>query len=150
MAFLRKSLLIWCVFVLGGGSLLAATRESRMYAAALADAQDQMWSRAETEFGQFVIRYPKSTNAPMAILLQAQAQFQQGKYDEAVNLLTDTNHVAQAQTAAIADQYGRWTGEALFAAGHYQDARLRSGYNLGACPNPGVCPSPGTATLKIM
>ena len=122
MAFLRQLFLIWCVLVLGGGSLLAATRESRMYAAALADAQDQMWSRAETEFGQFVIRYPKSTNAPMAILLQAQAQFQQGKYDEAVNLLTDTNNVAQAQTAAIADQYGRWTGESLFAAGHYQDA----------------------------
>ena len=122
MAFLRQSLLIWFVLVLGGGSLFASTRESRAYAAALADAQDQMWSRAETEFGQFVVKFPNSTNAPMAVLLEAQAQFQQGKYDEAVNLLSDSNRLAQAQTAAIADQYVRWTGEALFAAGHYQAA----------------------------
>jgi len=120
---LRQSLLIWFVLVLGGGSLFASNnRESLAYAAALADAQDQMWSRAEAEFDQFVVKFPKSTNAPMAVLLEAQAQFQQGKYDESVNLLTDSNRLAQAQTAAIADLYWRWTGEAQFAAGHYQAA----------------------------
>ncbi len=122
MAFWRKCFLIGCLLVLSSASLLAATRESRAYAAALADAQDKMWSRAETEFAQFVKRFPKSTNAPMAVLLQAQAQFQQAKYDEAQALLTDTNNLALADSAGIADQYARWTGEAQFAAGQYDTA----------------------------
>ena len=114
--------MILCALVLSGASLRAATRESRAYAAALADAQDKMWSRAETEFAGFVKRFPESTNAPMAVLLEAQAQFQQAKYDEAQALLTDTNNLALAASAGIADQYARWTGEAQFAAGQYDTA----------------------------
>ncbi len=122
MAFLRQWLLILCLLLAGSGALEAATRESRAYAAALADAQDKMWSRAELEFGQFAKKYPKSTNAPMAVLMQAQARFQQGKYTEAGQLLSDTNYLAGAQAAGIADQYARWMGESQFAAGQYAAA----------------------------
>src|SRR5579863_6392898 len=122
MSFLQRWLLILSVLLAGAGSLSAASREDRAYAAALADSQDKMWDRAEREFDQFAKRYPKSTNAPMAILLEAQAQFQQGKYAEAMNLLTDTNYLAWAQTAGIADQYARWHGESQFAAGQYAEA----------------------------
>ena len=62
--------------VLGGGRLFAAgAKEQQAYAAAVAAFQDEMWSRAETAFDQFVKKYPESTNAPEAVLLQAQAEF---------------------------------------------------------------------------
>jgi len=87
-------------------------KEESAYAAAVAAFQDEMWSRAETEFAQFTQNYPKSTNAPEAVLFQAQAQFKQGKFTTAIALLADTNHLAKAGT--VADQYVYWTGEGRF------------------------------------
>ena len=88
MAFRRRWLLILFALVLGGGQLFAASaKEQRAYAAAVAAFQDEMWSRAETEFAQFIQKYPKSTNAPEAVLLQAQAEFKQGKFTNAIALL---------------------------------------------------------------
>ena len=113
MAFFRRWLLVLSARVLGGGSLQAAgTKEQHAYAAAVAAFQDEMWSRAETEFTQFTQKYPKSTNAPEAVLLQAQAQFKQGKFTTAIGLLSDTNHLAKAGT--LADQYVYWIGEARY------------------------------------
>ncbi len=124
MVFLRHWLLVLFLLILGGGQLLAAstTREQRAYDAANVDFQREMWSRAETGFDQFVKKYKESTNAPMAVLLQAQAQIKQGKFSGAVGLLADTNHLARAQAAGMADQYARWTGEAQFAGGWFADA----------------------------
>ena len=122
MPFSPRWLLIIALLLVGAGSLSAASREDRAYAAALEDMQDRMWNRAEHDFDQFVKRYPKSTNAPMAILLEAQAQFQQGKYDAADGLLADTNHIAMAQTTGIADQFVRWRGESQYASGRFADA----------------------------
>ncbi|MBW8863582.1 MAG: tetratricopeptide repeat protein [Verrucomicrobia bacterium] len=115
MAFYRRWLLIFCALVLGGQVALAASREDRAYAAAAAVFQTEMWSRAENAFAQFVQKYPQSTNAPMAVLLQAQAQFNQGKYADAVTLLANR----RAQADSLADQYVLWTGEAQFAAGKF-------------------------------
>ena len=112
MAFLRRWFLVLSALILGGGSLFAATKEQSAYAAAVADFRIEMWSRAETEFGQFVVKYKESTNAPMALLLEAQAQFKQGKFTTATGLLADPNHLAKAGT--LADQYVYWTGEAQF------------------------------------
>jgi tetratricopeptide (TPR) repeat protein len=52
--------------------------------------QDGMWSRAEMEFDQFNKIYPNSTNAPQAVLLQAQAEFKQGELTNAMALLWPT------------------------------------------------------------
>ncbi len=80
----------------------------------------KMWSRAETQFAQFRQKYPESTNAPEAVLLQAQAEFKQGKLADAIALLADSNHLAKA--GPLADQYVYWTGEAQFQNGGLADA----------------------------
>ena len=77
-----------------------------------------MWSRAESGFAQFVHNYPKSTNAPMAVLLTAQAQFNQEKFPAAIKTLAD----AQPKAGALADQYAGWIAEAQFAGKNFAAA----------------------------
>src|SRR5450432_645775 len=91
MAFLRRWLLISCACALGGGQIFAAgSREERAYAIAVSAFQDEMWSRAETQFAEFAKKYPGSTNVPSARLLQAQAEFKQQTFANAIGLL-ETN-----------------------------------------------------------
>lgn len=70
------------------------------------------------EFARFKENFPDSTNAPMAVLLEAQAQFQQNKFDDAIRLLKAN----QSGAGDIEDQYFYWTGEAQFAESNYLDA----------------------------
>jgi TolA-binding protein len=119
MSFLRRWLLIGFALVLSGESLLAAgTREERAYAAAAAAFHDEAWNRAETEFAQFVQKYPKATNAPAAVLLQAQAELKQGKVAEALGLLAGR----RAMAGRWADQYEYWTAQAQFQGGDFAAA----------------------------
>jgi TolA-binding protein len=113
VAFYRQWLLVLLALVLSGEQLSAASaKEQSDYAAAVAAFQDEMWSRAETELAQFIQKYPKSTNAPEAVLLRSQAEFKQGKLADAIALLGDASHLAKAGT--LADQYIYWIGEAQF------------------------------------
>src|SRR5277367_2183597 len=120
MAFLRQSFLILFALVLSGAQIFAASvaKEQRAYAAAVSAFQDEMWSRAETEFAQFAQKYPKSTNAPQAVLLQAQAEFKQGKLTNVVALLASRKSGA----GNLADQYVYWIGEAQFQIGDFTSA----------------------------
>lgn len=121
MAFLRQWLLILFAFVLSGEQMIAAdARENRDYAAAVKAFQDGMWNRAETEFDQFKKNYPKSTNAPQAVLLQAEAEFKQGELTNAIALLADADTLAMAGN--LADQYVYWIGEAQFQNTNYPGA----------------------------
>src|SRR5277367_1153249 len=122
MAFLRQSFLILFALILGGGISFAANskKEQRAYAAAVSAFQDGMWNRAEIEFDQFTKKFPNSTNAPEAVLMQAQAEFKQGKFTNAITQLTDPNNLAKAGT--LADQYVYWTGEAQFQITNYSGA----------------------------
>ena len=116
MAFLRRWLLILSVLILGGGQILTAgTREENAFAAAAKAFQDEVWAHAETGFAQFRERFPKSERLAEAVLFQAQAEFQQGKFTNAIALLADTNNLAQAKI--LADRYAYWTAEAQFAIG---------------------------------
>src|SRR5882672_7554157 len=117
MAFCRRWLLIFCALVLGGGQLFAAssTREQRAYAAAITAFQTEMWSRAETSFDQFRKNYPKSTNAPEAVLLEAQAQFKQGKFTNSIALL----NAQKSRAGDLTDQYVSWIGEVQFAGSNF-------------------------------
>ncbi|MGD0251353.1 MAG: tetratricopeptide repeat protein [Verrucomicrobiota bacterium] len=111
MAFRWRWLLILFALILSGEQLSAAgAKEQRAYAAAVTAFQDEMWGRAETEFAQFIQKYPKSTNAPEAVLLQAQAEFKQGKLAQAIALLD----ARKAGAGHLADQYVYWIGEAQF------------------------------------
>jgi TolA-binding protein len=123
MAFFRRWLLIGFALMLGGTQLSAASPAGeRAYAAACASFQDGFYDRAETGLAQFLQNYRKSTNAPQAMLLLAQAEYRLGKFPEAIVRLTDTNNLAKAQVAGLADRYLYWTGEAEFASGDLQGA----------------------------
>jgi len=119
MAFLQRWLLIWFTLVLGGGQVFAASgRENRAYAAALSAFQDAMWSRAEAELAQFTQKYSKSDRVAEAVLLQAEAEFKQEKYPQAIALL----QARKAGAGNLADQYVYWMGEAQFQSGDFSAA----------------------------
>jgi TolA-binding protein len=119
MAFRWQWLLILLALSMGGErSFAAGTREERAYAAAVTAFQDGMWSRAEAEFAQFVQKYPKSDRMAEAVLLQAEAEFKQGKLPQAIALLT----ARKAEAGNLADQYVYWTGEAQFQNGDFSAA----------------------------
>ncbi len=120
MAFRWQWLLILLALLPGGEgrSFAASGRENRAYAAARSSFQDAMWSRAETEFAQFIQKYPKSDRVAEAVLLQAEAEFQQEKYSQAIALL----QVRKAGAGNLADQYVYWMGEAQFQNGDFSAA----------------------------
>jgi len=106
------------LLVLGGGPVFAAaSREDRAYAAAVAALSDGIYDRAETEFAQFIQRYPQSSHAAEAVLLQAQAQFKLGKYSEVIAQLS-----TPPANPDLADRYAYWLGEAQFARGDFPAA----------------------------
>ena len=116
MIFLRPWLLILFALILSGGPVFAAdSKEQRAYSAAKDAFQDEMWGRAETAFAQFIQKFPDSTNVIRAVLLQAQAQFKQGKLPQLVALLQSRKPAA----GNLADQYEYWIGEAQFAANNF-------------------------------
>ena len=118
MAFFRQWLLILAVLALGAGTVAAASREDRAYAAAASAFQDQNWARAETALAAFLHKYPHSPHVAEALLLQAQAQFQQGKFAEALSLLATQRPLAGDR----ADAFDYWTGEIQSATGDYAGA----------------------------
>jgi TolA-binding protein len=116
MLFQQRWLLILSLLVLGGGQLWASpSREERTYAAALAEFHDGIYDRAQADLASFVLKYPKSTNAATAVLFRAQAFYELKQFDNAIQLLTDSNQVARAEAAGVADRYLDWLGKAQLA-----------------------------------
>ena len=116
MLFPRHWFLILLALALGGGRVLGAnTREERDFAAAANAFQDGMWSRAEVEFAQFAGKYPESGRVAEALLMQSEADLKQGKFLQAVALLT----AREPQAGDLADQYVYWLGEAQFQNADY-------------------------------
>lgn len=118
MAFCRQWLLILFALVASGVPVLASSRQQRDFAAAAAAFQDGMWSRAEVAFARFIEKYPKSERATEAALMQAQAEFNQGKWLQAIDLLQAREPLA----GPFADQYAYWIGEAQFTNADYAAA----------------------------
>jgi len=118
MAFVRQRFLILAVLALGAGPVWGASREDRDYAAATGAFHDHLWPRAEADLANFIHKYPESPNLAEAAVLEAQAQFQQGKFVEALALLA-----AQKPGAGpLADQYDYWIGEIQSVTGDYTGA----------------------------
>ncbi|MGC9943575.1 MAG: tetratricopeptide repeat protein [Verrucomicrobiota bacterium] len=119
MAFVWRWVVIWFALFLGVGQIHAASlREQRAFAAAQSAFKTEMWSRAAAEFADFVQKYPESANAPRALLLESQAEYEQGNFTNAIVLLT----AGELTAGKLADQYADWMGEAQFAIGNYPAA----------------------------
>lgn len=106
------------VLALGAGTVTAASREDRAYATAASAFHDQNWAQAETSLAAFIHKYPDSPHLAEAVLLQAQAQFEQGKFSAALSLLA----VQKPLAGAAADQFDYWIGEVQLATGDYAGA----------------------------
>ena len=116
VAFLRISLLILFALVFGAGRLVAS--EQRDFATAAAAFQDGMWNRAETELADFIKNHPTSTRLAEVRLMQAQAEFKQGKYSETIALL----QANEPSAGSLGDRYAYWIGHAQLANGDYPAA----------------------------
>jgi TolA-binding protein len=116
MARFQPSLLVLFALVLSGLPLFAS--EQHDFDTAAAAFQDNMWNRAETEFSDFVKKHPDSAHVPEATLMQAQAEFNQGKLAEAIALLQGR----ESSAGRMADQYAYWIGQAQFTNGDYSAA----------------------------
>jgi len=127
MARLRPLFLILLALILSAGRLSAS--EEHDFNAAAAAFQDNMWSRAESQFAEFIKKHPDSARLPEATLMQAQAEFNQGKLQDAIALLQGR----ESSAGSRADQYAYWIGQAQFTNGDYSAAagtfaRLASTY----------------------
>lgn len=100
----------------GGGEAKAFTTAKESY-------RLKMWERAEQELADFIKEYPKSENMAEAVSLQAQAQFEQRKFEAVVALLQPRVGVA----GNLTDQYLYWLGQAQFAGTNYLAAATTFG-----------------------
>ncbi|MBU6410992.1 MAG: outer membrane protein assembly factor BamD, partial [Verrucomicrobia bacterium] len=95
-----------------------SAKERRAFAAAAGEFQAGLWNRADAELARFLEKFPNSTNASQAVLMQAQAEFHQAQFSNAIVLLQRNLPAA----GPLADQFVYWIGEARFAAGDYPSA----------------------------
>jgi len=105
--------LLAIVLILAGlvcGASAASNTERRAYRNATTLFHDGLWSLAERELADFIRRYPGSEFRSEALLLQAQAQFKQEKFTEAIALLES----GMAGAGALADEYHFWIAEAAY------------------------------------
>lgn len=105
--------------------LLALTRafgqdatEVQAFNAAKAAFADLAYERAERLFAEYARQFPQATNVAEAILLQAQARYQLGRFDTAAELLNSRLPGA----GALADQYLFWMAESHVRRGDYAAA----------------------------
>ncbi len=99
---------------------IAATtpEETNAYEVALRFFQGAAYDLAEKELGSFLEAYPASEKVPEAVLLLAQARYQQKQTAGALQLLREKLPGA----GAFEDQYRYWIGECLFQQGNFPDA----------------------------
>jgi TolA-binding protein len=119
MVMLWRWLLVFSTLAAGMAPAEAAgSRETRDYTAATEAFHDEMYGLAESEFAQFVHKYPKSGYAAEAELMQAEAELKQGKFAPAIALLSER----EAEAGGLKDQYVYWLGEAQFQMRDYNAA----------------------------
>lgn len=107
------------------GCLLAVPRlwaasgaETQAFTAAEKVYFDADWRSAETDFGEFIQKYPNSSRVGEAALYQAQARIKLGDFNGALSLLA----ARQNQAGALGDWYLLCQGEALLAKGDFAQA----------------------------
>ena len=119
MARLCRCLSIFLALICGVVSLHAASSaEDRAYDVADRAFKIQSWDYAEKRFGEFVLKYPKSSRVPAAILFQARARYRLKRFADAIGLLS-----ANENRAGIwEDEYLYWTAQAYLQTRNFQAA----------------------------
>lgn len=123
MAKLRRTFSILLVLALGAGTMFAASGEVRAYSGAAQAFHDQIWWLAESSFGQFIDRFPRSEQRPQAVLYQAIARFHQTNSIGAIDLL----RANLERAGALADEYQFWIAEGCFQNADFGSAAAAYG-----------------------
>jgi TolA-binding protein len=120
-----RIILICLLLALAGGRVEAALfgGEAKAFETASKSYQLKMWERAEREFAEFAKDHPKSEKVAEALLWQAQAQFEQGKFGAVVELLS----ARQSQAGNLEDQFLYWIATAQFQGTNYPAAAASFG-----------------------
>ena len=108
--------MIVCALLLGAVRLCAS--EQHDFNVAATAFKTGMWSRAEVAFAEFIEKHPDSARVPEATLLQAQADFYQGKLSGALDLL----QAGESSAGLLADQYVYWIGNTRLQNADYSGA----------------------------
>jgi len=104
-------LILLAALLAGTAGSAPTAAEQRALAAADRSFQLGFWERAEKQFAAIAEQAPaKSELRAQACLRQAQAQFQQGQFTNAIDRLT----TRQREAGRLADEYQFWLGEAQF------------------------------------
>jgi TolA-binding protein len=104
--------------------------ESQAFTVAAKYFQDGFYKDAETNFGDFIQKYPGSPQIPEAILFQAEARLKLGDYNGALSLLT----ARQGQAGTLADWYLLVQGQAFLARGDFVKAGANFSRLINAFP----------------
>src|SRR5206468_10078687 len=88
-------------------AVLAVENEAELFTQASKAFADKFYDRADAQFGEFVTKFPGSTNAASGILFQAEARFFQRRYDAASDLL----QANFAKAGPLAAEFTFWTAE---------------------------------------
>jgi TolA-binding protein len=117
--------LVLLVCLLGSArAKAAALTDTNAFTAALNYFTSHDWPRAETNFANFLKRFPQSPRYGEAVLYEAQAIFYQAKtsqlrsYDEVIRLLA----AEQGKAADWADAFAYWTAMAWYWKPDYRRA----------------------------
>src|SRR5882762_3468156 len=94
------------LLVLGAGARVVAAgqAEKSAFNSASNAFGTAVWDRAEKQFAEFIEKFPDSTFVPEAILLEAQARYEQTNYAGAIGLLSAN----QITAGKWGDQYLYW------------------------------------------
>jgi TolA-binding protein len=107
---------VWCLLALWQRQ--AAGTENQAFTAAEQVYLDADYQGAETNFSDFIQKYPNSARIAEAILYQAQSRIKLGDYNGALSLLA----ARQNQAGTLTDWYLLCQGEALLAKGDFAKA----------------------------
>jgi TolA-binding protein len=118
MVCLWRLILILLLVLPAPAARAASAGETRAFNAGANAFQAGIWDRAETDFAEFVEKFPTSSRLAEAVLLQAEARLQQTNYAGCIDLLNSRF----AQAGPWADQYIFWLGEAYFQKGDFKAA----------------------------
>ncbi len=109
-------------FIMAGAGVAeaASQAETRDYDAVAIDFNLKQWARAEAEAAKFIAnpKYTNSENFAKVVLIQAEAQYNQKKCLEMVDLLTTQQHRA----GSLGDDFVYWLGQAYDCASNCADA----------------------------
>jgi TolA-binding protein len=103
-------------------AVAASSTEKRAWEADLKHFEDAksplLWAMVETNFSQFIKKFPDSEHYADAVVFESRALYEQGKYDAVISLLSSQTN----RGSGVADQFDYWTAKSYAKKQNYQQS----------------------------